>query len=57
MAQHYDLIVIGSPVYCASARGYYEGAVEMMGAPGPIVSSESLCQCGGDPWCAFDLSW
>ena len=46
-----------SPVYCASAVGYYEGALQTMGPPGPIRVSETQCQCAGDPACVFDLSW
>ena len=46
-----------SPVFCASGRGYFEGALEMMKVPGPIQCTEVLCQCSGDPSCLFDLSW
>jgi uncharacterized protein (TIGR02265 family) len=46
-----------TPVFCASGRGYFEGALEMMKVPGPIQCTEVLCQCSGDPSCLFDLSW
>jgi hypothetical protein len=46
-----------SPVFCGSAGGYYEGALEMMKVPGPIHVVESACQCAGDPACSFDISW
>ncbi len=46
-----------SPVYCASALGYYEGAVQTMGATGPIHLLESQCQCAGDRACVFELGW
>ncbi len=46
-----------SPVFCASGRGYFEGALEMMKVPGPIQCLEVLCQCTGDPQCLYDLSW
>jgi len=46
-----------APVFCASGRGYFEGALEMMKVPGPIQCTEVLCQCSGDPSCLFDLSW
>jgi uncharacterized protein (TIGR02265 family) len=46
-----------SPAFCAGGLGYYEGAVEMMGAPGPIEVAEGLCQCKGDPACVFDICW
>ncbi len=46
-----------SPVYCASAAGYFEEALRMMHAPGPIVVEETSCQCGGDPQCVFKMTW
>jgi predicted hydrocarbon binding protein len=46
-----------SPVYCASAVGYYEGALSTMDPPGPIRVEETLCQCAGDAVCVFDVSW
>jgi hypothetical protein len=46
-----------SPVYCASGLGYYEGALTLMNAPGPVHVFEVSCQCAGDPACVFDLSW
>jgi len=46
-----------SPVYCASAVGYFEGALKMMQAPGPIAVRETACQCAGDAQCLFELSW
>lgn len=45
-----------SPVYCASASGYYEGALLAMKAPAP-AAAESSCQCRGAASCVFDLSW
>ena len=46
-----------SPVYCLSAAGYYQGALETMKAPGPIRVRETSCTCAGDEACVFDLSW
>lgn len=46
-----------SPVYCASGLGYYEGALLMMKAPGPVHVFELSCQCAGDAACVFDLAW
>lgn len=46
-----------SPVYCASAVGYYEGALQMMKVPGPIRVRETACQCAGEPACVFALAW
>jgi len=46
-----------SPIYCASALGFYEEALKVMNAPGPVAIHESKCQCAGDPACVFDMSW
>ncbi len=46
-----------SKVYCRSAQGYYQGALEMMKVPGPVRVQEVSCQCDGDPNCIFDLRW
>ena len=46
-----------SPVFCLSAVGYYQGALETMKAPGPIRVRETLCTCAGDDACVFDLRW
>jgi predicted hydrocarbon binding protein len=46
-----------SPVFCLSAVGYYQGALETMKAPGPIRVRETECTCAGDEACAFDLAW
>ena len=46
-----------SPIYCQSGVGYYEQALRMMKAPGPIRVVEVRCQCMGEPACVFELSW
>ena len=46
-----------SPMFCISGRGYYEEALRMMRAPGPISVQETSCQCAGDESCVFELSW
>jgi len=46
-----------SPVICASGRGYYEAALDMMKVPGPVRVVEETCICAGDPACRFELSW
>jgi predicted hydrocarbon binding protein len=46
-----------SPMFCLSGRGYYEEALRMMKAPGPISVTETSCQCAGDAFCMFELSW
>ena len=43
-----------SPMFCISGRGYYEEALRMMKAPGPISATETSCQCAGDESCVFD---
>jgi hypothetical protein len=45
-----------SPLYCASATGFYREAILMHGQMSALVV-ESSCQCFGDEACRFDLSW
>ena len=45
-----------SPVYCASALGYYEQVVVMHGGH-DVSADEVLCQCEGDEACVFRLRW
>jgi predicted hydrocarbon binding protein len=46
-----------SPVFCASAIGYYEGALETMQAPGPIHVVETSCTCAGESCCLFEMTF
>jgi hypothetical protein len=46
-----------SPVYCVSGRGYYEEALRLLQAPGPILVRESACATRGAASCEFELSW
>ena len=46
-----------SPVFCTSALGYYEEALRIMNAAGPIIVTETLCQCAGDTMCQYELKW
>jgi hypothetical protein len=46
-----------SPVFCESGRGYYEQALRMMHAPGPVKAIETTCQCAGAEACVFELNW
>jgi hypothetical protein len=46
-----------SPVFCLSAVGYYQGALETLKAPGPIRIRETQCTCSGDEACTFELRW
>ena len=46
-----------SPVYCISGRGYYEEALRLLQAPGPIVVTESACAASRAVACVYELSW
>jgi hypothetical protein len=46
-----------SPVYCASAIGYFEESLRLMKAPGPIIVREKTCQCWGESMCLFEILW
>jgi len=46
-----------SPVYCTSGRGYYEEALRLLQAPGPILVRHSGCATLGSPSCVYELSW
>ena len=46
-----------SPVYCISGRGYYEEALRLLHAPGPVSVRESACATLGAASCIFELSW
>ena len=45
-----------SPVYCASAVGYFMESMLRHGAKDPKVA-ETKCQCHGDKTCTFELTW
>ncbi|HSP35876.1 MAG TPA: hypothetical protein VLU46_16305 [Thermoanaerobaculia bacterium] len=45
-----------SPVFCASAIGYYEEALRIHNGRNVIVT-ESGCQCAGDASCTFVMRW
>ena len=46
-----------SPVYCISGRGYYEEALRLLHAPGPVLVRDSACAASGAASCVFELSW
>jgi len=46
-----------SPVYCISGQGYYEEALKLLQAPGPIQVRESACATLGAASCLFELAW
>ncbi|HUR80178.1 MAG TPA: hypothetical protein VM733_05405 [Thermoanaerobaculia bacterium] len=45
-----------SPIYCASAIGYFMESMLRHGANEPKVV-ETRCQCHGDKTCTFELTW
>jgi len=46
-----------SPAYCVSGQGYYEEALRLLQAPGPVTVHESACASRGASACVFELSW
>ena len=45
-----------SPIYCASAIGFYAESVLRHGGKDPTVV-ETKCQTLGDPSCTFEITW
>ena len=45
-----------SPVFCASAVGYFTESILRHGGSDPKVV-ETKCQCHGDKTCTFEMSW
>jgi predicted hydrocarbon binding protein len=45
-----------SPVYCASAFGYFLESILRHGGTDPTVA-ETKCQCHGDKTCTFEMTW
>lgn len=45
-----------SPVFCASAVGYFMESILRHGGTDPKVM-ETKCQCHGDKTCTFDMTW
>lgn len=45
-----------SPLYCASAIGFYRECIHLHGGT-KIEVWESACQCRGDASCTFDWTW
>jgi predicted hydrocarbon binding protein len=45
-----------SPIYCASAHGFFLEAILRHGGTDPNVS-ETRCQTHGDASCTFEMSW
>jgi hypothetical protein len=45
-----------SPIFCASAVGFFMESIFRHGATDPTVT-ESKCHCHGDASCTFEMSW
>ena len=45
-----------SPVYCATAHGYFLESIMRHGGSDPTVT-ETKCQCHGDRTCTFEMTW
>jgi predicted hydrocarbon binding protein len=45
-----------SPVYCASAPGYYTEVISLHGGANVSVT-ETTCRCAGDDLCTFEMRW
>ena len=45
-----------SPIYCASAIGFFLEAILRHGGTDPTVV-ETRCQCHGDKACVFEMTW
>jgi predicted hydrocarbon binding protein len=45
-----------SPIFCASAIGYFQEAILRHGATDPNVI-ETKCHCLGDKTCTFEMTW
>ena len=45
-----------SPIYCASAFGYFQESILRHGGTDPNVV-ETKCQCLGEKTCTFDMTW
>jgi predicted hydrocarbon binding protein len=45
-----------SPVFCASAIGYFMESILRHGGTDPKVA-ETKCQCHGDKTCTFEMTW
>ena len=45
-----------SPIYCASAVGYFMESILRHGASEPTVH-ETKCQCLGDSTCTYEMTW
>jgi predicted hydrocarbon binding protein len=47
---------VHSPIFCASAIGYFMESILRHGGTDPTVT-ETKCQCHGEKTCTFEMSW
>ena len=47
---------VHSPIFCASAIGYFQESILRHGGTDPAVT-ETKCQCHGDKTCTFEMTW
>jgi predicted hydrocarbon binding protein len=52
----YSNYPVHSPVFCASAVGYFMESILRHGGTDPTVT-ETKCQCHGEKTCTFEMSW
>jgi predicted hydrocarbon binding protein len=52
----YSNYPVHSPVFCASAIGYFMESILRHGGTDPSVT-ETKCQCHGDKTCTFEMKW
>lgn len=45
-----------SPIFCASAHGFFMESILRHGGTEPAVT-ETKCQCRGDKTCTFEMTW
>jgi predicted hydrocarbon binding protein len=52
----YSNYPVYSPIFCASAFGYFQESILRHGGTDPSVT-ETKCQCHGDKTCTFEMKW
>jgi predicted hydrocarbon binding protein len=52
----YSAYPVYSPIFCASAFGYFLESILRHGGDDPAVA-ETKCQCRGDESCVFEMKW
>ncbi|HEX8616040.1 MAG TPA: hypothetical protein VF911_00530 [Thermoanaerobaculia bacterium] len=52
----YSNYPVHSPIFCASAIGYFMESILRHGGTDPTVT-ETKCQCHGDKQCVFEMTW